>query len=450
MKKILTLLMAGLPALNAFSATGTGISGPWSDFYSRPILAQAAKDIRPGVLENWQHVILPVLTPEERRKLEQVRFVFDLEDATAPINFYSISDSNEVHIPASSVRMLGDLTASWMWLNKYGYTTSSINEYLSILKYQWASGALRDKRYLPLEALGVPDNVRNDPAIADEYTRVISNILFFIIGHELGHLLHEHRGIVVEDVTASLRSIAQEKAADAFSLELMRRIGEMPLGVPLFFIFATALESASTDPDYSRPRTHPHSGARILATATALRTHARGFARGLHDSATAIDKVNRIADSLVNDIAPALESPVIQDLWRQKGLVTQLGDLKPRTTLGLGSVGTPPRKTSTQLFDGAYQGKWIDQKGIDFDVRMDLQRNGEIVVGSWTFGPNRVVLNGIVSDEHLYFDWKWGLDYFGKSELYAQSDGRLVGTWGYTRNISGGGTWSLSRPQTHQ
>lgn len=137
---------------------------------------------------------------------------------------------------------------------------------------------------------------------------------------------------------------------------------------------------------------------------------------------------------------------MIQDLWRQKGLKGRIEDLKPRAKTDLASIGTSPRQNGDQLFDGTYQGKWVDQKSTDFDVRMELQRNGETVIGSWTFGPNRVTVEGIVSDGRLYFDWKWGEDYFGKGELYPEPGDRLSGTWGYNRKTSGGGIWSLARP----
>lgn len=292
---------------NASLATDARVSGYWSGFYDQRTLAQAAENFRLGILDNWQHVILPALTAEERRRLEHVRFVIDIENPDSALNFFAIS--GEVHIPASSVRMLDDLVASWMWLNQRGYSTDTVNEYLAILKYQWESGALRSEHYRPMDALGVPAGVRDDPAIADEYARVISNALFFIICHELGHVLYEHQGIVAKDAAAATRSIAQEQQADAFALELMRRIGEMPVGVPMFFMFATTLEPAPADPGYGIPYTHPQSSERIRAVATALRTQSRGFARGFKDPSTAVAKVNAIADLLVNSVSPRSNHP---------------------------------------------------------------------------------------------------------------------------------------------
>lgn len=454
MNRVLSGLLVGVLISSLALVTSAETSEDWSGFYDRRTLAQAADDLRPGILDNWHDVIVPVLTPKERSRLGQVRFLVDLESADSILNFFATS--SEVHIPASSVRMLGDLVAAWMWLNRRGYSTDTVSEYLAILKYQWTSGALRTQRYRPLEALGVPADLRSDPTIADEYANVMSNILFFIIAHELGHVFYGHQGIrvqdAVQDAMKSEQSIKQEKEADAFALELTQRIGEVPIGIPMFFMFATALEPAPNDPGYGNRRTHPQSSERIRAIATTLRSEARGFARGFKDPSVGIAKVEAIANWLVNkdsnksSVVAALESPVVQDLWRQKGYSGRLEDVRPRKKSDPASLETAPRANSGQVFDGVYQGKWVNQKGTDFDVRMELQRTGDRVVGSWTFGPNRVAIEGIISDGHLYFSWKWGVDYFGEGELYQQRDGRLAGTWGYTKKASGGGTWSLHRP----
>jgi len=451
MKKVLATLAIGLLASNMSHASGAEVSGPWSGFYDRTMLEKVAADVRPGILDNWQQVILPVLTKEERPRLEGVRFIIDIESPDTPLNFFA--KHGEVYISASSVRMLGDLIASWIWLNKNGYSTDTVNEYLAILKYQWESGGLRLQRYQPLDALGVPLDVRTDSKIANEYAKVVSNALFFIISHELGHILYNHQSIVPKDGATSEKSILQEQQADSFALELMRRIGEIPVGVPLFFMFSSALEPAPDDPGYGKPQTHPQSSERIRAIATALRNHAPRFARGFKNPSVGVAKVNAIANFLVNnsvpvepDVVSALESPVIKDMWRQKGLKGRLKDIRPRGKTDLATIRNTPRQNTGQLFDGRYKGKWVNQNGTDFDVQMELKRNGERVVGSWTFGPNRVVMDGTVSNNRLSFSWEWGQDYFGKGELYLQSDGHLAGTWGYTKKTSGGGIWLLTRP----
>jgi hypothetical protein len=444
MKKAIAALTAGL------LFAGHSQAGPWSGFYDQQTLKHQKESISPGILDNWQSVIFPALTQEERRSLEKVRFVVELEAPDFAMNFFA--KDNVVYIPASATKMLGELVASWIWLNKNGYSTDTIYEYLAILKYQWESGLLRGQAYRPFDVLGVPASAREDPSIADEYDRIISNTLFFIICHELGHVLYGHQGFDSEKLneSASKRSIAQEQQADAFALEIMRRIGDVPIGVPLFFSLMASLESYSTDPDYGRLHTHPLSSERIHSIADGLRAQARSFARAFSNPATAIARVNEIADQLVNasneSAVAALESPVIQDLWRQKGLQGRLLDLKPRKMGYLNDRNEAADSQQRQPpFDGSYYGLWSNQQGSNFNVKMDLQRNNEKVTGSFTFGSNQAEIEGFVNNGHLYFDWRWGGDYFGKGELYQAANGRLSGTWGYTKESSGGGTWDLAR-----
>lgn len=101
-------------------------------------------------------------------------------------------------------------------------------------------------------------------------------------------------------------------------------------------------------------------------------------------------------------------------------------------------------------FSGSYRGKWLDAKGTDFDVEMTLTLRGDAVRGSYTFGAGmsagNVAIEGTVSDNTLFYNWKWGAAYFGKGMLKPDGSGReLVGTWGYNRAESGAGTWKLYR-----
>lgn len=455
MKTSIAAIAAVLLASLACRATDARESISWSGFYPRPVLEQAAADLSPGILANWQEVILPALTAEERAALARVRFVVDLEYTESAVNFYA--ENGKVHIPASSTRLLGDLVAAWMWLDRNGKSTETVNEYLAILKYQWGSGRLHSERYLPLDALGVPADVRNDPAIAADYATVISSALFFVMGHELGHVLYGHRGIEVKSAADSARSIQQERAADAFALDLMGRIGAVPVGVPLLFMVWTALDSFPGDPGHGVPSSHPHSSKRLRVLAATLRDQAGAFASKSANPAAAVTRVRQIADLLDNgrtdpgSVFAALESDGVKDLWRQKGQKGRLQDLKPRARYaGLAALSIAPTQRDDRPFHGSYSGKWISQsadgKTSDFDVQMELTRTGEKVSGSWTFGPNRVAVTGDVVDGSLYFNWAWGTDYRGRGLLNPAPDGRLAGTWGYNRNPAGAGAWSLARP----
>ena len=76
-----------------------------------------------------------------------------------------------------------------------------------------------------------------------------------------------------------------------------------------------------------------------------------------------------------------------------------------------------------------------------------MKRHGENVTGTFSFGAGSVMLKGVVDGERLYYNWKWGTQYFGKGVLQAANPTgeELSGTWGYTKADDGAGTWKLRR-----
>jgi len=82
------------------------------------------------------------------------------------------------------------------------------------------------------------------------------------------------------------------------------------------------------------------------------------------------------------------------------------------------------------------------------DVLMSLTRQGDSVRGSYNFGVGTVTIEGVVTGNTLSYNWRWGTDYFGKGLLKLEAAGEAItGTWGYTRNEAGAGTWNLRRAE---
>lgn len=156
-------------------------------------------------------------------------------------------------------------------------------------------------------------------------------------------------------------------------------------------------------------------------------------------------------------MVPILGDEGVQNALRRIGLSATMETLQPRRP------GELPRlfsenATPAGVFRGAFVGKWFDAKGTDLDVKMVLTLKGNTVEGSYTLGTvddkgqyhthgsGVIMMAGMVREGVLEYEWRWGEDYFGKGKLYPEPDGRLVGTWGYTRKATGGGTWLLTRP----
>ena len=425
-----------LPLLLPVEAGAQG----WAGFYDRKTLAYWQEQTPPGVEENFREVVWPKLTPEEKRVLGRVLLDFPLEDASHPMNFYAVASGAKktITLPISSMRFLGDVALAYAWLNDSGYSVDPVTDYLAMLKYQWPDG-LAGRRYRPREALGIPDNATATARVGRQFQRIFGTAIVFVLGHELGHLYHQHR----TDVSPE-RSRQQEEEADRFGMELMRRIGDAPTGMVQFFYILALLEPYQSDPGYPARRvtaTHPVTSSRLRAIAAGVETNAADFSR----TGTAPAALAKIAGD-VRTIARNFDDPGVQELIRQKGLSAKPELLGPRKP-GASAAATPPAAgPSTLPFSGRYRGKWLNTKGTDFDVEMGLTRHGDAVRGSYSFGAGTVTIEGTVSSNALFYNWKWGTDYFGKGVLKPDASGReLTGTWGYTQADSGGGTWTLRR-----
>jgi hypothetical protein len=79
-------------------------------------------------------------------------------------------------------------------------------------------------------------------------------------------------------------------------------------------------------------------------------------------------------------------------------------------------------------------------------MEMVLQRTGNIVRGSYSFGLGIGTIQGTVAGTALNLEWQWG-NYYGRGILNATDNGaRLSGVWGYRESNRDGGTWSCRRP----
>ena len=412
----------------------------WAGFYDPGTLNRLQTRARPGIEENFRDVVWPALTQEERGTLGRVSLNFPIEDAKHPMNFYAMTDGGRriIALPVSSLRFLADISLAYAWLDASNYSIDPITDYLAMLKYQWVNGTLAGRQYKPAEALGIPPNAISNPRVQRECDRLFGSAVIFVIGHELGHLYHRHAMIVSPE-----QSRHQEEEADRFGMELMRRIGEPPVGMLPFFAILAHLDPYTTDPEYQTRRaiaTHPVSTSRLRAIAAGVETYSADFARTGTEPAT----LARIAQ-YIRLYAAEFDDPGVQGLIRQKGLTANPALLGPRT-----KGATMPTATGRPdgMFSGSFRGKWRDAKGTDLDVDMQLTQRGDTVQGSYNFGAGNVTIVGTLTNDMLYYNWKWGTDYHGKGILKPTGSGQsLGGTWGYTEAESGAGTWELRRAE---
>ena len=280
-------------------------------------------------------------------------------------------------------------------------------------------------------------------------------MIFFILGHELGHIYYQHEGY---DGISPEKTRRQEQDADAFALAMMARMGVAPVGAPFYFHILTHLEFFPGDRGFRENRanrTHPLSPQRIELIADSIERNRERFSGGAVRSQATVVAAVRIAGEL-RKVAHILGDEGLQEALRRIGLSARLETLGPRRPGELPKLageGAP----SAGVFGGTFIGKWIDAKGTDLDAKMVLTRSSDKVEGSYTlftvidgrrhnYGSSIITVRGTIRQGALEYEWRWGTDYFGRGQLRAVEDGQtLSGTWGYNKATDGAGTWQLRR-----
>jgi hypothetical protein len=416
MRTALALLLAviGLPAYAECPP-----AYDWRGFYPTEILDRVIERTAPGLRSNFDNVILPQLTDQERRAMG--RATLDLgqrEYPAQPMNFYA-AEGAKVVLPLSSVRMVSDLTFAVAWLNRHRLPEKKVFDYAAMLAYR--GPAPDGVRRLPLAALGIPDEAQNDPEVDGLFQKLYGDTMVFIMAHELGHIFRGHS--LTPDVDQSRR---QEMEADAFAVELMARMHAPPVGIVFYFNMAAPFECPARS-------THPLSGQRIARLTAALRDNARLFVADKPSPQREKQLIESVAQGL-EQVSKLLDDPDIRESMRRTGQSSSVADFAAAAVPAIAA----PR--SRLAFDGNYVGQWVDSKGNAIDFRMNLRRQGQIVHGKYEFGMGAADLDGTVTGDQLDYAWRWGNDYFGRGRLKSLAGGRLQGTWGYTQRNEGAGT----------
>jgi hypothetical protein len=286
--------------------------------------------------------------------------------------------------------------------------------------------------------LCIPANAGDDPQIRETYRKALNDAANFILLHEAGHVFYRHPGN--ESVPAGI-SRANEEAADRFALDLLARVGEVPIGVNFLFFVMTHLQGDTTLGDetaYQRSlaaKTHPVSTARLEAFARQLNVSATGFNSGFKPGA----QTTAFALSLVvQQLAYALADVTTQKWDAAVGKSVAPEDLAPRRK---GRLLAPPcgRVTSNERsFDGSLHGQ-IGPNAID----IMLTREGDRVTGSFSMGPGFGRLEGTIRGAVLNLRWT---EPFTLGPIAGGPQGRGVlslengeyrGTWGAGDSVSG-------------
>ena len=236
-------------------------------------------------LELMATVDIPKALPVSRRaRATGVSIVFT-DAGDNPLAFWSRPDRQAIHVPLESVRFFDDLSILFAWFERNGCRGEYIQSYLYAL--------LREGRPMgpPLAAFGLDrETALRDAFVDDVSGKLLKSGIQFILAHEMGHLMLDHRPGLTG--AASQR---QEMAADAFALDVFAEQGAPPAGVVIYFlagrwrdpIGASALES-----------THPVSPDRIAAVARRMAESPGDFSFAEPDRENGRQQVMMIAREL--------------------------------------------------------------------------------------------------------------------------------------------------------
>ena len=313
------------------SSAALAAANKLSGMYDTATIANAQPRLRSRVTEIYEKAFRPNLLPEEQRALSNLTIQSPLTGDPV-VGYYSDSRNGVVTVPATSLLFFEDLCESYAWLYVKGYRLETVEEYMTMLKYKEPQ-AFGGRYPPPLKALGIPNDALDDTKVNDLSLRFRNSGYAFILGHELGHIRFQHKGY--GNVSADIAQ-GNERQADQFGLELMRRVGEIPMGAMLFFqagIYhfenrADFGSDAEWQEFLANRATHPVTADRLKRLSEQIDALAPDFARG-PNRAAGMETVHFIGRRFA-DFAAFLNDPLLQRVMRARAEKAHPSSLLPR------------------------------------------------------------------------------------------------------------------------
>ncbi len=391
-----------------------------------------------GWRSNYDTFFWPVFTAGERARFANVQLHFvPRVPGLEPFGFYTAGD--QIVASTASLKFLFEIALAERWLNMNGFATSSVGDYLTMLRY-WDANRGRPPK--PLATLCIPPESSIDPKIVESAEQIFNDVAYFVLLHEYGHALYRHPGNLS---VPPAESRAHEQAANSFALAIFARRESAPLGVPWFFFVTTQMLEFSPDAGSMSQRallaarTHPVSPDRLQAVAREIMAHADAYAKGFKPGARASPMTLALEISRLGFL---LADPAVQQFSVRIGQTVSPVDLSPRPKGHNLSAPCNGRAPSGLAYDGTLRGKFVGGR-TEFNVDMVLTQNGEAVSGSFSYGNGVGRISGTVKDAQLAYRWILGNE-SGVGVITAR-DNAYRGTWGYGTSVAGGGTLDLKK-----
>jgi len=394
----------------------------------------------------YRDTILPQLTDEERSVLGGVKIEVPLSAPNGdPFSFYT-DDKGTIYLPALSLRFFSDLCVANAWLNAHGYDGTTVRDYVGVLLRE---ATLSPRAPLPpvFRTLGVPDNAREESAVANRVDRNFGNTIVFLLAHELGHSLKKHDTHLGDPI----QKRRQEIEADTFAIEVMRRIGQVPLGVEFWFdvehighvqgIRRVAVGRFPTEAEWQKylaSLDHPVSKERLEALAVEIERASNSFARNQTNQAEWSARFKSWGQYFRLSAAQWSTNPIAQTAEYERVRDLHVEDLKPRK-----AAFTVPGTQQEPDFNGLFALRRTAAQGGQDRMDLLLFRMGNDVTGGYSNGKIDGFIQGDIRDGVLHFTWREG-NANGHGVAQAQGE-TLRGTWGLGESEQGAGEFSAER-----
>jgi hypothetical protein len=385
----------------------------------------------------YQETILPQLTGEELNTLGAVKIEVPLTGPNGDAFSFYTDNRGTIYLPALSLRFFSDLCVANAWLNAHGYDGTAVRDYVGVL-FREAAASPRAPLPPVFRTLGVPDNARDESGVSNRADRNFANTVVFLLAHELGHVLKKHR----TDLRDAVEKRKQEIEADAFAIEMMRRIGQVPVGSEFWFDVEhsghVAPRKFDTEADWQKYLSgldHPVTTERLNALAAAIEKAPDSFARNQTNQALWTERSKMMAQYLRLAAPQWTTNPVAHraEYERVEGL--HISALKPRK-----AALTVPGSANEPEFNGLFAVQRTAADGGQDKVDLLLMRMGQDVIGGYSNGKIDGFVQGEVRDGVLHFTWRQG-NANGKG--IAKVDGEtLRGSWGIGEAEQGEGEWT--------
>jgi hypothetical protein len=277
----------------------------WSSLYSTDNLAHEKPRLQHLVESVAVNDIGPYLTNGQRLLFGALPIDLPLNsNAASPIDV-SLHHGGKVVLPVLTLLFVEDLAKAYAWLWSNRFSSETIDEYISMLRYRRAADLPEGKYPTPETALHVPANALQNVNANKMFVRLRTTAYMFLVLHQMEQ---ERTSGEMED-----------EQADLFALDVMKRNSETPFGLLLLMDAGVYL------PDPA----HPVTARRLLAMAHYLDVSVQDFVEARPDRVKARDAIHAIARSF-RVSAGSIEDPGTQITWAERARQTDASTLGPK------------------------------------------------------------------------------------------------------------------------